>query len=72
MNLPAATANRDAAMVIFCRRPRPGVGKQRLAATLGADRRGLCDRRGARVLLRHHRCFSCFKYDASCSETKGH
>ncbi len=37
MNLPAATANRDAALVVFCRRPRPGVGKQRLAATLGAD-----------------------------------
>jgi len=27
---------------------------------------------GRRVLLRHHRCFSCFKYGASCSETKGH
>jgi molybdenum cofactor biosynthesis enzyme MoaA len=26
----------------------------------------------ARVMLRHHRCFSCFKYGASCSETKGH
>lgn len=25
-----------------------------------------------RVMLRHHRCFSCFKYGASCSETKGH
>jgi len=27
---------------------------------------------GKRVMLRHHRCFSCFKYGASCSETKGH
>ncbi len=26
----------------------------------------------ARVMLGHHRCFSCFKYGASCSETKGH
>jgi MoaA/NifB/PqqE/SkfB family radical SAM enzyme len=26
----------------------------------------------ARVMLRHHRCFSCFKYGATCSETKGH
>jgi sulfatase maturation enzyme AslB (radical SAM superfamily) len=25
-----------------------------------------------RVMLRHHRCFSCFKYGASCSETSGH
>lgn len=25
-----------------------------------------------RVMLRHHRCFSCFKFGASCSETKGH
>jgi MoaA/NifB/PqqE/SkfB family radical SAM enzyme len=27
---------------------------------------------GGRVMLRHHRCFSCFKYGASCSETRGH
>jgi MoaA/NifB/PqqE/SkfB family radical SAM enzyme len=27
---------------------------------------------GARVMLRHHRCFSCFKYGASCSEAGGH
>ena len=27
---------------------------------------------GARVTLRHHRCFSCFKFGASCSETRGH
>jgi MoaA/NifB/PqqE/SkfB family radical SAM enzyme len=27
---------------------------------------------GKRVMLRHHRCFSCFKFGASCSETKGH
>ncbi len=27
---------------------------------------------GKRVMLRHHRCFSCFKYGASCSEAKGH
>jgi molybdenum cofactor biosynthesis enzyme MoaA len=27
---------------------------------------------GRRVMLRHHRCFSCFKYGASCSETRGH
>lgn len=26
----------------------------------------------ARVMLRHHRCFSCFKYGASCSEANGH
>jgi sulfatase maturation enzyme AslB (radical SAM superfamily) len=25
-----------------------------------------------RVMMRHHRCFSCFAYGASCSETKGH
>jgi len=25
-----------------------------------------------RVMLKHHRCFTCFKYGASCSETKGH
>jgi MoaA/NifB/PqqE/SkfB family radical SAM enzyme len=25
-----------------------------------------------RVMLRHHRCFSCFKYGASCSEAKSH
>ncbi len=27
---------------------------------------------GKRVMLRHHRCFSCFKFGASCSESKGH
>jgi MoaA/NifB/PqqE/SkfB family radical SAM enzyme len=27
---------------------------------------------GVRVMLRHHRCYSCFKFGASCSETKGH
>jgi molybdenum cofactor biosynthesis enzyme MoaA len=27
---------------------------------------------GTRVMMRHHRCFSCFKFGASCSETKGH
>ncbi|HEY0766897.1 MAG TPA: radical SAM protein [Steroidobacteraceae bacterium] len=27
---------------------------------------------GRRVMLRHHRCFSCFKYGASCSETTEH
>lgn len=27
---------------------------------------------GRRVMLRHHRCYACFKYGASCSETKGH
>ncbi len=31
----------------------------------------LAESLGARVMLRHHRCFSCFKYGASCSETKG-
>ncbi|MGH8325418.1 MAG: hypothetical protein ACRET2_01490 [Steroidobacteraceae bacterium] len=25
-----------------------------------------------RVMLRHHRCFSCFKYGASCSEAQSH
>ncbi|HET7757423.1 MAG TPA: radical SAM protein [Steroidobacteraceae bacterium] len=25
-----------------------------------------------RVMLRHQRCFSCFKYGASCSESRGH
>lgn len=25
-----------------------------------------------RVMLRHHRCYACFKFGASCSETKGH
>jgi molybdenum cofactor biosynthesis enzyme MoaA len=25
-----------------------------------------------RVMLRHHRCFSCFKYGTSCSESQGH
>lgn len=32
----------------------------------------LRDSLGKRVMLRHHRCFSCFKYGASCSETQGH
>ncbi len=27
---------------------------------------------GKRVMLRHHRCFACFKFGASCSEAKGH
>lgn len=27
---------------------------------------------GRRVMLRHHRCYACFKFGASCSETKGH
>ena len=26
---------------------------------------------GRRVMLRHHRCYACFKYGASCSETRG-
>jgi sulfatase maturation enzyme AslB (radical SAM superfamily) len=25
-----------------------------------------------RVMMRHHRCYSCFAYGASCSETQGH
>ena len=32
----------------------------------------LAESRGRRVMLRHHRCFSCFKFGASCSETRGH
>lgn len=32
----------------------------------------LRDARAKRVMLRHHRCYSCFAYGASCSETKGH
>jgi MoaA/NifB/PqqE/SkfB family radical SAM enzyme len=32
----------------------------------------LAESLAARVMLRHHRCFSCFKYGASCSETRGH
>ena len=32
----------------------------------------LAESLGRRVMLRHHRCFSCFKYGASCSETRGH
>jgi MoaA/NifB/PqqE/SkfB family radical SAM enzyme len=32
----------------------------------------LAESLGARVMLRHHRCFSCFKYGSSCSETQGH
>ena len=32
----------------------------------------LAESLGARVMLRHHRCFSCFKYGASCSEAQGH
>ena len=27
---------------------------------------------GRHVMMRHHRCFSCFKYGASCSESRGH
>lgn len=27
---------------------------------------------GRRVMLRHHRCFACFKFGASCSEAKQH
>jgi MoaA/NifB/PqqE/SkfB family radical SAM enzyme len=27
---------------------------------------------GKRVMLQHSRCFTCFKFGASCSETKGH
>jgi sulfatase maturation enzyme AslB (radical SAM superfamily) len=27
---------------------------------------------GKRVMMRHHRCYSCFAYGASCSETRGH
>src|SRR5207244_1062501 len=27
---------------------------------------------GRRVMLRHRRCFSCFQYGASCSESRGH
>jgi sulfatase maturation enzyme AslB (radical SAM superfamily) len=32
----------------------------------------LAESRHKRVMLRHHRCFSCFKYGASCSEAKSH
>ena len=32
----------------------------------------LAESLGERVMLRHHRCFSCFKYGASCSESRGH
>jgi uncharacterized Fe-S cluster-containing radical SAM superfamily protein len=32
----------------------------------------LTESRHKRVMLRHHRCFSCFKYGASCSEAKSH
>jgi rSAM/selenodomain-associated transferase 1 len=37
MNPTRATANHDAVLVVLCRRPRPGVGKQRLAAAVGRD-----------------------------------
>ena len=37
MNPPAAPAHPDAVLVVFCRRPVPGVGKQRLAATVGRE-----------------------------------
>jgi rSAM/selenodomain-associated transferase 1 len=38
MNPTPPTANRDAAaVVVFCRRPQPGVGKQRLAAGVGRE-----------------------------------
>lgn len=30
----------------------------------------LADAVGARVLLQHHRCYSCFKYGSSCSELR--
>jgi len=29
----------------------------------------LSEAMGRRVMMRHHRCFSCFRYGASCSET---
>lgn len=32
----------------------------------------LAESRLKRVMLRHHRCFSCFRYGASCSEAKSH
>ncbi len=32
----------------------------------------LAESLGRRVMLRHHRRFSCFKFGASCSETRGH
>jgi MoaA/NifB/PqqE/SkfB family radical SAM enzyme len=32
----------------------------------------LAESLGRRVMLRHHRCYSCFRYGASCSETQGH
>jgi hypothetical protein len=37
MNPTPDTANHDAVLVVFCRRPLPGHGKQRLAATLGRE-----------------------------------
>jgi len=37
MNPTPAAANRDAVLVVFCRRPQPGVGKQRLAASVGRE-----------------------------------
>ena len=32
----------------------------------------LAESLGRRVMLRHHRCFACFKFGASCSEAKEH
>lgn len=32
----------------------------------------LAESLGKRVMLRHHRCFACFKFGASCSEAHGH
>lgn len=32
----------------------------------------LAESAGKRVMLRHHRCFACFKFGASCSEATGH
>ncbi len=32
----------------------------------------LAESLGKRVMLRHHRCFSCFKFGSSCSESAGH
>jgi MoaA/NifB/PqqE/SkfB family radical SAM enzyme len=32
----------------------------------------LAESLGKRVMLRHHRCYACFKFGASCSEAGGH
>lgn len=37
MNPVTEAANPQVALVVFCRRPQPGVGKQRLAAGIGRD-----------------------------------